>query len=108
MIKFSSIFILTFFSDPDITRNDGIYSRYLTGITDSGYYSLTVVAEKKVLKHYKPVIGKHLLNLFCYKSLGDMKKITLRSEGKMPYLSVFSNTQAISFQYLGKFSKLIL
>lgn len=90
-MKFSSIFILTFFSDPDITRNDGIYSRYLTGITDSGYYSLTVVAEKKVLKYYKPVIGKNLLNLFCYKSLGEIEKITLRREGNLSYQFVFSN-----------------
>uniref|UniRef100_T1D1U5 Putative calcium-activated chloride channel n=1 Tax=Cupiennius salei TaxID=6928 RepID=T1D1U5_CUPSA len=33
--------------DPDITKNDGIFSRYLTDVKESGYLLITVVAEKK-------------------------------------------------------------
>lgn len=97
MIKFSSILHSYFFSDPDITRNDGIYSRYLTGITDSGYYSLTVVAEKKVLKYYKPVIGKILLSLFCYKNLDEIEKITLRREENCLSCSFFQRHKQFLF-----------
>ena len=30
------------FSDPDITLNDGVYSRYFTNFTDAGEYTVTV------------------------------------------------------------------